>query len=84
MMPLNKMINKMILFKKKEWSKDVTAFKLSMLLQRHYTAFNLQKRGWVANDIWYFLQLHHWLYPEPLAQYHHYNTIEKILVELME
>lgn len=73
----------MIQFKMKEWSKGVTAFKLAELLQRHYKAFSLSTQGWTENDIWYFLQIHHWLYPDSYAQRHHYATIERILVEVV-
>ncbi len=71
----------MIPFKKKHWNKEITLFKLSIMLKRHYEAFSLSTQGWTENDIWYFLQIHHWLYPEKYAQKHHYNTIERLLVE---
>ena len=74
----------MIPFKKKEWQYGVTKKILTNLLKNHYNSkYDLQQSGWTAKDIWHFLQLHHWLYPEPFAQYHHYNTIEKILVEVI-
>jgi len=69
-------------FKKTEWTKDATKFKLATMLEEYYMDFGLELTGWTEKAIRNFLHINHWLYNTPHYYNHHINTIKSIIMEI--